>query len=162
MSANRKTAAAVRERILTLLAVRRGGSTRAEIADILGLDRAATLRALQLLRCRGQVAMHGRRLAEVVRYTLPDDPLTRPVARNTGAKSRPTVYPDRVRIVLAALEGGPKTHATLARLCGASKTERRFGILDTLQRMVAEGLIERVGRSVRTRYRKAAPKRIAA
>lgn len=155
-------AARDRDRIRTLLGARRGGTTRAEVADILDMDNSRVSFALRRLRQMGEVAIHGHPLREIPLYTLADDPLTRPIARKVATEKRRTLYRTRVRIILAALEDGPKRHATLARLCGASKAERRFGILDTLQRMVAEGLIERTGESVRARYRKRQPSRVAA
>ena len=140
-----------RTRILTLLAARRGGTTVREIVDILDIPYADVKYAVRRLLHHKQVTQHGHVRREVPRYTLPDDPLTRPIAPIATSEARLKLYRQRKAIVIAALAKGPRSHRHLARLCGVQGS--RPGILGTLERMRVEGVIERMGESVGAKYR---------
>jgi predicted ArsR family transcriptional regulator len=146
-----------RARILTLLAHRTGGMTRAEIAGVLELDYKPVRAALFALVKRGVVTMHGDRRRQIPRYTIAGDSLTRPVVtrRRDGLRQ----HRARAAAILDALPVGVSLRrVTLARLLRIREPRR---LQATLRRMIADGQVERVGVGVGVRYRRCWVVRIA-
>ena len=147
MSPARMAASALmQERITAVLTARKGGTTLAELADVLVAKPSSIVKPLRKLVSAGRATIHtqGGRIA---RYTLADDPLTRPLDPCRTPEQRWAKHRRRRAIILRTLAEGSRHKATLARLCKVDDLGW------TLARMVRDGEIEMVGEGIATRYR---------
>jgi DNA-binding MarR family transcriptional regulator len=142
-----------RKRVLSLLAIRKGGTTRAEMQDILDLPRSKIAYLLAHMCDAGLLTKHDDSKRRTPRYTLPGDPLTRTLAPLRA--NRFAEHERRSACILAALVGRTATKVGLARAAGVEVADRIEG---DLRRLRSAGKVEMVGAGVAARYR--LPRRI--
>jgi hypothetical protein len=133
----RLTATKRKSGILRILVARKGGTTGAELAEILDWARGTTDHWVCVMVGEGSIVRHGSFLTHNCLYTTPSDTLTRtPTARgrfgkSSGHKARATV----IRSLLAANE---LTRGSIVRRIGLHErtTDR------TIAKMARDGEIE--------------------
>ena len=138
---------AKRQQVLRLLAMRKGGTTTAEVANILDIKRGTAKIWLAALVTSGHVVRHGNIRTQVTRCTLKDDPLTRPLAPLS-----PKTKPDRARLVPKAVVGRKAfTTAFLAKKLAIGRSTAR----KLIRTMLDTGVLVRIGvdSDPGTRYR---------
>ena len=137
--------------ILRILTARKGGTTAGELADILDMSIYTASRYVRSLYRQGRVERHGARGANLPRYTLPGETVTRAVALTNAAHLRRLEQEQERRraVVIDALANGrPMSNRALAKVVGTTMRRLQVTLVD-LQRA---GEIIRTGHSSRTKY----------
>ena len=126
------------DRLLLVHAARGERLTNAKARDVLGVDRVEARDALQRVRDAGLIVQHGRRGG--ASYSLVED-----LAPPAAYRMTPKQLDD---LIISTARNSPITNEKVRELTGLD----RGAALATLDRLVKQGLLKRIGKKRGTKY----------